>query len=550
MPAAPPADKREGIEYSIVFGSQTGNAERLARQLHAKLVSKGLAARVDAMSAYKPARLKREHALLLIASTHGEGEPPDNARQFHEFLFSQKAPQVPDLRYSVLALGDSSYEFFCKTGQDFDARLAELGGTRLYARTDCDVDYEQDAETWIDGVAAVLGQDRAPRVESVAAAPAGLASTFSRTKPYPARLVENLRLTGRGSTKDVRHIELSLEGSGLRYEPGDALGVMARNWPERVAALIDRLGFDPSASVTCASGTATSLEEALLTDYEITAITRPFLERYAAVAESARLKELLSPENRTAFREYVHGREIVDVVREFPLSGVDADRFVGLLRKLPHRLYSIASSFNAAPDEVHLTVAVVRYESHGLQRQGVASTFLADRVTDGDTVPVFVNSNPNFRLPDDSNAGLIMVGPGTGVAPFRAFLADREATGATGNNWLFFGDRNFHTDFLYQAEWLDYRARGLLNRVDVAFSRDTDQKVYVQHKMRERARELYDWLEAGAHFYVCGDAERMAPDVHEALIHVIATEGGHSRERAEEYVNELQTANRYQRDVY
>lgn len=550
LPAGVPAVRTTGdpCETAILFGSQTGNAEKLAHRLKSRLSSHGLAVRVEAMNSYKTARLKQDRRLLLVVSTHGEGEPPDNARLFHEFLHGRKAPPLEGVQFSVLALGDSSYEFFCKTGRDFDHRLAELGASRLYRRADCDVDYEDTAEGWMAGVVESLTGTSGAYVAS--AAPAEVLSAYSKKHPFPAVLVENLRLTGRESTKEVRHIELSIAGSGLRFEPGDSLGVVVSNWPEQVADLLADLGLDPTAPVPGASGVETSLEQALLHDYEITTITRPFAERYAELSGAQELKNLLKEEKSATFREFVQGREILDLVRRFPVPGITAVQFVGLLRKLPHRLYSIASSYTASPEEVHLTVAVVRYRGHGLERQGVASTFLADRVPEGGTVPVYVHSNPNFRLPADSDAPVIMVGPGTGIAPFRAFLAEREAIGAGGKNWLFFGDRNFQTDFLYQTEWLDHRARGLLNRIDVAFSRDTEQKVYVQHRMLERSRELYRWIEDGAHIYVCGDAQRMAPDVHEALIRIVEQEGGHSRERAEDYVSELLTARRYQRDVY
>lgn len=535
---------------AVLFGSQTGNAEKIAKALHARLQQRGIVARLEDMGGYKNAQLRRDRCLLVIVSTHGEGEPPDNARPFYEFLFGKKAPKLDGLQFSVLALGDTSYEYFCKTGRDFDSRLEDLGATRFYPRIDCDVDYEEAAEGWMEGVLEVLAQSRGPRVEISAPAASDQAAVYSKKQPFPAVLLDNVRLTGRGSTKDVRHIELSIEGSGLRFEPGDALGVLPTNRPERAADLMESLGLDPGASVPGADGVETTLEAALLHHYEITTLTRPFLENYAALSGSTELGELLKAENRDGLRDFLYGREIIDVVRRYPVSGVTADRFVATLRKLPPRLYSIASSQNADPDEVHLTVAVVRYESHGMERHGVASTFLAERVAEEGKVPVYVDSNPNFRLPEDPDAPVIMVGPGTGVAPFRAFLAEREVMGARGKNWLFFGDRNFRTDFLYQREWLAHRKNGLLTRIDVAFSRDDDAKVYVQHRMLEQSRQLYAWLEEGAYFYVCGDAKRMAPDVHEALIRVVQKEGGVTRERAEEYIRHLQTAKRYRRDVY
>jgi sulfite reductase (NADPH) flavoprotein alpha-component len=544
----PPPEAQPGI--TVLFGSQTGNAEKLARTLHDRLRQAGLAARLETMASYKTAQLKRDRCLLVVVSTHGEGDPPDNARLFHEFLHGRKAPKLDGLRFAVLALGDSSYEYFCKTGRDFDARLEELGATRLRPRADCDVDYEAEAAGWMDGVVAALAETREARVESAAPRAAEPASGHSRKNPFPAPLLDNIPLTGRGSSKEVRHIELSIADSGLRYQPGDSLGVVPGNWPERVADLLDVLGLAPSAPVADGDGAETSLEEALLHRYEITTLTRPFLEKYAELSRSQELAGLLKEENRAVLREFVRGREIIDVLRRYPASGLAAAEFVALLRKLPPRLYSIASSPNANPDEVHLTVGVVRYESHGLRRQGVASTYLADRVGEDGRVPVYVDDNPNFRLPEDPSAPIVMVGPGTGVAPFRAFLAEREATGAGGRNWLFFGDRNFRTDFLYQREWLDYRKNGFLHRIDVAFSRDGEAKDYVQHRMLEQSRELYAWLEEGAYFYVCGDAERMAPDVHEALVAVVAKEGGHGRERAEAYVGEMQAARRYQRDIY
>ncbi|HUL14018.1 MAG TPA: assimilatory sulfite reductase (NADPH) flavoprotein subunit [Methylococcaceae bacterium] len=547
-PSARTMEPQPGI--TVLFGSQTGNAEKLAKTLHSRLLQRGLTARLEAMSSYKTAQLKRDRYLFVIVSTHGEGDPPDNAQVFYEFLHSRKAPKLNGLRFSVLALGDTSYEYFCKTGRDFDSRLESLGATRLQPRAECDVDYDETAEAWMQSVLATLAQTQETRVEIIAPTAVEPMPAYSKKRPFPATLRENLRLTGRGSTKDVRHIELSIPDSSLHFEPGDSLGIVPSNWPERVAHLIESLDLDQGAVVLNSEGVETTLEDALLHDYEITTLTRPFLEKYRELSGSRELADLLMEENRALLRDFLYGREIIDVVQSFPVHGITAEHFLALLRKLPPRLYSIASSYNANPEEAHLTVAVVRYESHGLKRQGVASTFLADRVPEDGQVSVYVDSNPNFRLPDDPQVPIIMVGSGTGVAPFRAFLAEREVTGATGKNWLFFGDRNFHSDFLYQLEWLDYRKNGLLTRIDVAFSRDSEEKLYVQHRMLEKSSELYAWLEEGAYFYVCGDAQRMAPDVHVALVDIVAKEGGYAPERAEEYVRELQSSKRYQRDVY
>lgn len=549
QPSAPTVPETSSAPtITVLFGSQIGNAERLAKALHARLLEQGYAARLENMAAYKTAQLKRDHVLLVVVSTYGEGEPPDNARAFHEFLHSAKAPKLPELNYAVLALGDSSYEYFCKTGHDFDRRLAELGAARLHPCVDCDVDFEDSAADWIETIPKKLPQQGTASLK-ISQPTVSAATGYSKKQPFPATLLENQVLTGRGSSKDVRHIALSIEGSGLRFAPGDALGVVPGNRQERVTDLIAALQLDPSSLVPAANGGEVSLEQALLHDYEITALPRPFLEKYAALAEASELNKLLDDNQRDALHDFVHGREVIDVVRRYPLKGITAVQFVALLRKLQPRLYSIASSFNANPDEAHLTVGVVRYESHGLLRHGVASTFLADSPEEN-RIPVFVHENPGFRLPGDPDTPIIMVGAGTGVAPFRAFLEEREATGASGKNWLLFGDRNFNTDFLYQREWLEHRKNGLLTHLDAAFSRDGKQKIYVQQRIRENSRSLYAWLEEGAHFYVCGDAKRMAPDVHEALLDAVERESGQDRAYAVDYLQALQSAQRYQRDVY
>jgi sulfite reductase (NADPH) flavoprotein alpha-component len=551
LSAPGPARQESAAGITLLYGSQTGNAEQLARRFHDHLVQAGQSVRLESMAGYKPAQIKRERLLLIVVSTHGEGEPPDNAQGFYTFLHNTRAPRLEHLRYAVLGLGDSSYEHFCKTGRDFDERLAALGAEAIAERVDCDIDYEAGADAWFEQILARLSQIReAVGTVVMGGGPSSEASRHSRKNPFPAPLLENLPLTAPASSKDIRHIALSIADSGLRYTPGDALGIVPGNRPEQVDELLKALHLYHADTVTGPSGATLSLEKALLSEYEITTVSRAFLEHYAALAASARLGALLKPDQRGELQDWLRGREILDVVREYPVTGLKGQQFVSLLRRLPPRLYSIASSGMADPDEVHLTVAVVRYEAHGVSRHGVASTFLADRVEMGGTVPVYVQENPNFRLPSDPATPVIMIGPGTGVAPFRAFLAEREATGATGRNWLFFGDRRFDHDFLYQSEWLAYRRKGLLTRIDVAFSRDTAEKVYVQHRILEHARTLYAWLEQGAHVYVCGDAARMAPDVHAALCEVLVREGGRSPEQAQEEWLALKAGKRYQRDVY
>jgi len=395
-----------------------------------------------------------------------------------------------------------------------------------------------------------LGSTSKPSQSFYTATERAQTSTYTKAKPYQARLLENLPLTAPASSKDIRHIVLSIEDSGIRYQPGDALGVLPTNWPARVEELITHLNLYHADTVASPTLGSTTLEKALLHDLEITTLTRPFLESYAKLADSKELNRLLHPDHRSELRAWIYGREVIDVLKRFPVRGIHTETFIGLLRKLPPRLYSIASSWNADPDEVHLTVGVVRYKSHGIERHGVASTYLADRLPENDTAPIYVHENPNFKLPGDSKTPIIMIGPGTGVAPFRAFISDREATGATGRNWLFFGDRNFDTDFIYQTEWLDYRRKGLLHRIDVAFSRDTDTKVYVQDRIRQNSKDIYGWIQEGAHIYVCGDGQHMAPDVHSALLDILVKEGQKTHDEAGEFLRELQAAKRYQRDVY
>lgn len=546
-------------EVTVLFGSETGNGQSLASTLVEKLQAKQLPVQSFSMDDFKPQNLKKVQDLLIITSTHGEGEPPENARSFYEFLHSKRAPKIENVRFSVLALGDESYEFFCQTGKDFDKRLEELGGERLYPRVDCDVDFEDPAEQWMSGVVAVLHETSNANASTITVSEKQAAATlleekqsvYSKKNPYPAEVLENINLNGRGSNKETRHLVLSLEDSGLTFEPGDSLAILPENDPELVDSLINELGWNPEESVQInEEGDIYSLRKALLSKFEITRLTKTFIQAAAELFHNEELKKLATPGNEEKVKAYLDGRDLLDFVRDFrPLQLKPVD-FIHILRKLPARQYSIASSLKANPDEVHLTISTVRFQAHGRNRKGVCSFQIAERIQPGDMLPVYVDQNPNFKLPSNPDTPIIMIGPGTGVAPFRAFLQEREAEGVTGKSWLFFGDQHFSSDFLYQVEWQKWLKNGVLTKMDVAFSRDQAEKVYVQHRMLEKRKEFYQWLEDGAVVYVCGDEKHMARDVHQTILTILEKEGGLTSEQAAVYLDQMRKQKRYQRDVY
>jgi len=630
----------------VMYGSQTGTAEQLARRFAKDAENRGFAPRVLELNAFASVDFAAETRLIIVTSTWGDGDPPDNAVGFWQQLNSRTAPQIDHLSYSVLALGDKTYSDFCGAGKKFDERLEQLGARRIHPRAECDVEYESTAKAWMEGVwvalaatchthrqaslprtpavsprerenAALAGGEAAavkvsasarslspahepganpptrdPSQErngpaSVAPLLGGVGGGFSgtmreqnsgssrsepedqgevkprpapsaaplrshnRANPFPARVITNRKLNAAASAKDTRHIEISLEGSGLTYQAGDALGVMPTNCPALVNDILQALGCDGEEAVPDAPECETSLRQALLTRCLITQPSSDFLNAVAARSGDVELKSLLDPARKADLDKFLTGREVVDFLSSFPTARFEPAEFVALLLKLQPRLYSIASSPKAHPGEVHLTVGVVRYESHGRQRKGVCSTFLADRVEINVTpLPVFVQPSRGFRLPADGDRPIIMIGPGTGIAPFRAFLEERRARRAKGKSWLFFGDQCQACDFLYREELEGMLADGALTRLDTAFSRDQPEKIYAQHRMLENAREVWEWLEAGAHVYVCGDARRMAKDVDAALQLVIQQAGGKDVAEAAEYVGGLKTEGRYQRDVY
>lgn len=548
-----PAAQSAGQTLTILYASQTGNAKGVAGQLAGAAKAAGITTVLKNTADYKAKSLKNETHLLIVASTNGEGEAPDDAIEFHEFLLGKKAPKLPNLKYSVLALGDSSYEFFCQTGKDFDNRLKELGATQIAERVDCDVDYEGDSQAWINSIVEGL-KDELNQVSAAApvigTAPVAAASQYSKQNPYAAEFSVSQKITGRDSAKDVRHIEIDLGESGLTYQTGDALGVWFENDAALVDELINELGFSAEQKVNltvAGENSEFSLKDALLTQLEITQTAPGFIEFWAEKSGNKELIKVASDKNTA--REFAANHQVVDVVNQAK-ADVDAQAFVDALRKITPRLYSIASAQAEVDEEVHLTVGVVSYDANDKTRTGGASGFLANRLEEGQKVRVFVEHNDNFRLPESDDTPIIMVGPGTGVAPFRAFMQEREARDASGDNWMFFGDQTFTQDFLYQVEWQNYLKSGLLTRMDVAFSRDQAEKIYVQDRLKEQAAEVFAWLERGAHLYICGDANRMAKDVHQTLLEIIAEQGNLSAEQAEEYLKSLRSNKRYQKDVY
>ena len=542
----------EPFSITVLSGSQTGNAKLVADKVAAELTEAGIAVKRVALKDYKAKTIADEKYLLLVTSTQGEGEPPEEGVVLHKLLNGKKTPKLTELQFAVLGLGDSSYPNFCQAGKDFDQRFAELGATRLFERVDADLDYSATAEQWIRDIVAIIKEKAAqasPVVQSIATATTALVakeSQYNKANPFPATLITNQKITGRQSDKDVRHLEFDLAGSDLHYQAGDALGVWFDNDPQLVDEILSLAQIDPTTEVTIERKTQT-ISTALLSHLELTQNTPAFVKGYAALANNEQLNDLVA--DNQALQELVQRTPIVDVLHKFPAK-LTAEQLVSLLRPLTPRLYSISSSPAEVGEEVHLTVGVVRFEHEGRARSGAASSFLADRVEEDGAVRVFVEHNDNFRLPNDMTKPIIMVGSGTGVAPFRAFMQQRVADEASGKNWLIFGNPHFASDFLYQTEWQQFAKEGFLHKYDFAWSRDQEKKIYVQDKIRENSTALWQWLQEGAYFYVCGDASKMAKDVEQALLDVIAKEGNLSPDEAEDYLNELREEKRYQRDVY
>jgi len=545
--------KSDSSKLTILYGSRTGNGEGLARRALQQATELGIEATLKSMAGYKTRDLQTEKNLLVIVSTHGEGVPPFQARELHEFIHGKRAPKLDGLNFAVLALGDSSYFHFCKTGKDFDEQLEKLGAKRAAQRVDCDVNFEAATDSWLKSTLPLFAGEKTTqpkpakqfRLADAAVAPKKEAHT--KKNPFLAPVFEKINLHGKGSNRQTLHIELNTgDALGLDYQPGDAAGVYPLNSAELVGEVLAATGLNAGDFVVF-NGVEKKLETALHRNVELSKITTDVVTRYLENYPNEALKSL--SENPDKFKEYLDGRDIVDLLQDYPAE-ISAENLIKILRPLQPRYYSISSSPKAFPGEIHLTVGLVKYHNAGRDKKGTCSTFLSDLSVEDEKVPVFIESNPGFRLPEEDQTPIIMVGAGTGIAPYRAFVQHRELAENAGKSWLFFGNRNFETEFLYQTEWQDFLKSGALTRMDVAFSRDGEKKVYVQDRLWENGVEVFNWLEEGAHFYICGDMKNMARQVQDTLVKIVEKYGLLSKEHALEYVVDLEKDQRLQLDVY
>jgi len=550
QPASAAASSQDSL--TILYGSRTGNGEGLAKKALRLAEASGLKAVLKNMETFKIRDLQAEKNVLVIVSTHGDGVPPFSAQELHEYIYGKRAPKLATTNFAVLALGDSSYFQFCKTGKDFDEQLEKLGANRVAPILTCDLDFEEPAEAWINSTLTVFAEKLGSSANAVGIqsdASVGVGSEvvkYSKKNPFKAPIFERISLHGQSDERQTIHLELATDDAGLSYEPGDSAAIIPLNTKKIIDEVLQATGLDAQEEVTV-NGINKTLYSALRRDLELSKITTDVVKRFLELAPNAELQKQI--EDPAKFKEYLYGRDIVDLFHENPTKITAAD-FIKLLRPIQPRSYSISSSPAACPGELHLTVSVVNYEKSGRSKRGACSNYLSEIALEEEHVPIFIESNPNFRLPQNEETPIVMIGAGTGIAPYRAFIQHRELSEKRGKSWLFFGNRNFETEFLYQAEWHNFLKSGALSKMNVAFSRDGEKKEYVQHRLIENSAELFKWLEEGAHFYICGDMNNMAGDVQKALLKIIEKEGSLNREKAEEYITKLQREKRLQLDVY
>lgn len=532
-------------KLTILYGTDTGRSKALAETLSEKATAQNIAAHVVSMYDYNPRTLKDDENLAVIVSTHGEGEPPDMAEDFYNYITGKRASKLENLKFSVLALGDKSYRFFCKTGVDIDSAFTRLGAKNIFPLVKCDVDFEEDAEAWMNSFLGNLTPASVLKKTNGSPVPETAETKYSKKNPFMATILEKVKITGRDSDKEVYHLELSLENSGLTYEPGDSAGIFTKNPDTLVQQIIEKTGIKPENKVSI-KNKEISFEEALKHHLEITLLSFDTLKKYYEKTNNEELGKLIN--NNKLLDEYFYGNDLLDLLEDFPYEWNSAE-LAEILRPLPPRLYSISSSQETVGEEVHITVSVVRYERKNRKRAGACSSYLADNLEIDDQIPVYIEKNPAFKLPANGS-NIIMVGAGTGIAPYRAFMQQRENMDIKGKSWLFFGERRSYPDFLYQIEWQKLLKSKDLEKMDVAFSRDQKEKIYVQHKLKENQKEVYQWIKNGAYFYLCGDMRKMAKDVNKTLLEIIQSEGGVTKEQSEKYIKELKREKRFQSDIY
>lgn len=551
----PVSASTEPLDVHVLYGTETGNAEEIAETFETKLKSQNLNVHLWDMDDFPRDSLPEVEHLFIICSTQGVGEPPINALDLYDYLHGDDAPQLDQVNFAVLALGDQDFPDFCQAGKDFDHILGQLGANRVADRVDCDFDYEETAEQWITNMIELLTQassntnEETPSVENEDVTIEEPQAPYSKSNPFQAEVLKNTILTQPEASREVRHLEISLEGYREVYEPGDSLVVIPQNDPVLVNQLIDALNWDAETPIQMNdSDSMRSLKEALTHDFEIAKLTPVLMKNAAELLGNPMLNANIQKSEWV--QNYIYGKDVIDLIRDFTPVALEPNMLPQLLRKLPPREYSIASSNKVNPNSVHITVRVVKYEAHRRERFGVCSVQLADRTSVGDKLPVYLKKNPNFKFPYDTETPVIMIGAGTGIAPYRAYLQERAYLNLKGEQWLIFGNQNYHHDFLYKDDLEQWLEEGVLSKLDLAFSRETENKIYVQHRIEENSAEFYKWIQAGATIYLCGNKDEMASGVHESLIKVLIKEGNLDETEAEAYLTEMIKNQRYQRDVY